>query len=87
MQPEQKRPPDQFIRMLESFVAGENTSRDFVSKMESEFYACALQEDDRFSDLQMALDMFGVPAKDYGYDDKMLSHECRYALRLLKGGA
>ena len=35
------------------------------------------------TELLMALDMFGVAAKDFGYDEKMLAGECRYALRHL----
>ena len=71
------------IRMLEVFVAGESTSHEFVREMDGEFWASELNEDDRFSDLLMALDMFGVPARDFGCDEKMLASECRYALRLL----
>ena len=52
------------IRMLEAFVAGESTSHEFVREMDGEFWACELNEDDRFSELLMALDIFGVPAKD-----------------------
>lgn len=73
-----------FIRMLEEFLEGKNTSLKFVKEMETEFWACGLNEDDHFSDLMMALDMFGVPAKDFGYDEKILVSECRGALRLLK---
>jgi hypothetical protein len=72
------------IGMLETFVTGERTSLEFVQEIEAEFWSCGLNEDDRFSGLMMALDMFGVPAKDFGYDEKMLASECRGALRLLK---
>ena len=74
------------VRMLEAFVAGEDRSFQFVREMDGEFWASGLNEDDRFSDLLMALDMFGVPAKDFGCDEKALASECQYALRLLKGG-
>jgi hypothetical protein len=73
-----------FIQMLETFVTGEHTSHEFVREMDEEFWTCGLNEDDRFSDLLTALDMFGVPAKDFGCDEKTLASECRYALRLLK---
>jgi len=83
MQSASKAKYQKLIRMLEAFIAGESTSHEFVREMDGEFWACELNEDDRFSDLLMALDMFGVPAKDFGYDQKMLASECRYALRLL----
>ncbi len=70
------------IRMMDAFVAGEGTSRDFVGEMEGEFVACGLDDDDQFSDLQLALAMFG--AGDREPDEKMLAGECRYALRVLR---
>jgi len=73
-----------FITMLEAFVSDQNTSLQFVREMDGEFWACGLNEDDRFSDLLMALDMFGVPREDFGSDEKTLASQCRYALRLLK---
>ena len=68
--------------MMGAFVAGEGRSRDFVGKLEGEFAACGLDDDDQFSDLQMALAMFGAGRPEA--DEKMLADECRYALRLLK---
>src|SRR5579871_166716 len=75
-----------FVQMLVSFVSGKNRSFEFVRKMEGEFWACGLNEDDRFSELMVALDLFDVPGKDYGYDEKMFLSECKYALRLLSEG-
>jgi len=72
------------IRMMEAFVSGESTSQEFVGEMDSEVWSCGLNEDDRFSDLLTALDMFGVPREDFGTDEKTLASQCRYALRLLK---
>ena len=72
------------IRMLEAFLAGESRTLEFVREMDAEFWACEFNEDDRFSDLLMALDMFGVPPEDFGSDEKTLTSRCRYALRLLK---
>ena len=74
------------IRMMEAFVSGESTSLQAVREMEAEFGACGLVEDDRFHDLMMALDLFAVPTKDFGYDcdPKHLTSECRYALRVLR---
>ena len=72
----------QLIQMLDAFVAGESRSRDFVRKMEGEFAASGLDDDERFSDLQFAFAMFG--AADHDDDEKMLAGECRYALRILK---
>lgn len=71
--------------MMEAFVSGENTSLQSVSEMEAEFGACGLVEDDRFHDLMMALDLFAVLPKDFGYgcDPKHLANECRYALKVL----
>jgi hypothetical protein len=73
------------IRMMEAFVSGQSTSLLAVREMEAEFGACGLVEDDRFHDLMMALDLFAVPPKDFGYgcDPKHLASECRYALRVL----
>ncbi len=70
--------------MVEEFVSGESTSPEFVREMDSEFWSCGLNEDDRFSDLLMALDMFGVPREAFGTDTKTLVSQCRYALRLLR---
>jgi hypothetical protein len=72
----------QLIQMMDAFVAGESRSRDFVGKMEGEFATSGLDDDERFSDLQLALAMFG--AGDREDDEKMLAGECRYALRILK---
>ena len=43
---------------------------------------CDLDEDERFTDLQLVPAMFG--ASDQEPDEKMLTGKCRYALRLLK---
>jgi hypothetical protein len=75
----------QLIQMMEIFVSGENTSLEFVRQMDAEFWACGLNEDDRLSDLMMALDMFGVPPEGFGTDPKELASECQYALKILKG--
>jgi len=76
------------IQMMEVFVSGKDTSRQFVSAMEAEFWTCGLNEDERFDfdDLMMALDMFAVPTKDFGYDcdPTHLTSECRYALRIMR---
>jgi len=76
------------IQMMEAFVCGESTSLQFVKEMETEFWACGLNDDDRFHDLLMTLDLFAVPIKDFGYacDSKPLAAQCRYALRVLKDG-
>jgi len=70
------------IGMMDAFVSGQSRSRDFVSQMEGEFATSDLDNDDRFSDLQLALAMFG--AVDREEDEKMLAGECKYALRLLR---
>ena len=72
----------QLVRMMDAFIAGEGRSRDFVKKMEDKFATCGLDDDDQFSDLQLALAMFG--AGDREADEKMLVGECRHALRLLR---
>jgi hypothetical protein len=71
--------------MMEAFVSGENASSEFVKLMDTEFWACGLNEDERFSDLMMALDMFGVQPEDFGSEQKTLANQCRYALKVLKG--
>jgi len=77
-----------FIQMMETFASGRDTSHQFVSAMEAEFWTCGLNEDERFNfdDLMMALDMFAVPTKDFGYncDPKHLTSQCRYALKVLR---
>jgi hypothetical protein len=73
-----------FIEMLDAFVSGQSRSRDFVSRMEGEFATSDLDDDERFRDLQLALAMFG--AGDRESDEKMLTSECSYALRLLRAG-
>ena len=73
------------IQMIDAFIAGESSesrSRDFVRQMEGEFAASGLDDDERFSDLQMAFAMFG--AGDRRHDETMLVDECRYALKLLR---
>jgi hypothetical protein len=68
------------VRMLGSYVAGENRSIQFVRDMNVELWATGLNDDDRFSDLVVALDLF----EDFGRDEMALASECQYALRLLK---
>lgn len=72
------------ITMMETFVSGHGRSRDFVRQMEGEFATSDLDDDERFSDLQLALAMFG--AADREADEKLLASECKYALRLLREG-
>ena len=43
------------IEMMEAFVSGQGRSRDFVRQMEGEFATSDLDDDERFSDLGMAL--------------------------------
>ena len=69
------------IAMMEAFVSGQSRSRDFVSQMEGEFATSDL-DDERFSDLELALAMFG--ASDREHYEKMLASKCMYTLRLLK---
>jgi hypothetical protein len=70
--------------MMEAFVSGQSRSRDFIKQMESEFAISDLDDDERFSDLQLALAVFG--AADREADEKMLAGECKYALRVLREG-
>lgn len=72
------------IWMMEAFVSGQSRSRDFVTQMEGEFATSDLDDDERFSDLQLALAMFGAAGREP--DEKMLAGECKYALRLLREG-
>jgi hypothetical protein len=68
--------------MMESFVAGENRTRQFVGELVGEFAACGLDDDDRFTDLQYALAMFGNP--DYlSVDEKYLAAEFQRALTII----
>lgn len=68
--------------MMDAFVSGKSRSRDFVEQMEGEFATSDLDDDERFSDLKLALAMFG--AADREHDEKTLAGECKYALRLLR---
>ena len=52
--------------------------------MEGEFATSYLDDDERFSDLQFALAMYG--ASDRDGDERTLANECKYALRLLREG-
>jgi hypothetical protein len=70
------------IEMMEAFMSGRSRSREFVSQMESKFARSPLDEDERFSDLQLALAMFGAGDRDA--DEKMLAGECKYAVRILR---
>ena len=70
------------IAMMEAFVSGQSRSGDFVREMEGEFATNDLDDDERFSDLQLALAMFGAAGREQ--DEKMLAGECKYALRLLR---
>ena len=70
--------------MMEAFVVGQSRSRDFVRQLEGEFATSDLDDDERFSDLQLALAMFGAGGREA--DEKMLAGECKYALRVLREG-
>ena len=72
------------IAMMEMFVSGQNRSCGFVSQMEGEFATTDLDDDERFGDLQLAFATFG--AAGHEADEKMLTGECKYALRLLREG-
>ena len=72
------------ITMMEAFVSGQSRSCDFVNQMEGEFATSYLDDDERFSDLQFALAMYG--ASDRNGDERTLADECKYALRLLREG-
>jgi hypothetical protein len=69
--------------MMDAFVAGECRSPDLVGMIEAEFVAWALDGDEQFRGLKLAIRMFG--AGDREADEKVLAGECRYALRLLRG--
>jgi hypothetical protein len=71
----------ELIPMMEAFVSGASRSREFVAQMEGSFATSPLDEDERFSDLQLALALFGAGKRED--DERMLAAECRYALRLL----
>jgi hypothetical protein len=72
----------QFVELLDAFVARRDRSREHVAAMESEF-ARHFDDDPRFTDLQYELAMFG--ADDYP-GDAALVKECEWALTLLEVG-
>ena len=79
-----EEPYQQFVQLLEAFVAGRNRSREQVAAIETEF-AQHFDDNPRFADLQYELAMFG--ADDYP-GDAALVKECEWALTLLEvGGA
>ena len=51
--------------MMEAFVSGESRSRDFVNQIESEVATSDLDDDERFSDLQLTLAMFGASDREF----------------------
>ena len=71
----------ELIEAMEAFVSGSRRSRDYVRHMEGLFATSPLDEDERFSDLQSALALFGAGEREH--DERMLASECRYTLRLL----
>ena len=71
----------ELIEAMEAFVSGSRRSRDDVKRMEDLFATSPLDDDQRFSDLQLALALFGAGGREH--DERMLASECRYALRLL----
>jgi hypothetical protein len=70
------------IGMMDAFVSGQSRSRDFVGQLEGEFATSDLDDDERFSDLQLALAMFGAAGREQ--DEKVLAGACKYALKLLR---
>jgi hypothetical protein len=70
------------IVMMDAFVSGQSRSRDLVGQMEGEFATSDLDEDERFSELQLALAMFGAAEREQ--DEKALASECKYTLKLLR---
>ena len=73
-------PYQQFVQLLEAFVAGRDRSRQHVAAMESEF-ARHFDDDPRFVDLQHELAMYG--ADDHPGDAALVS-QCEWALKLLR---
>jgi len=71
----------ELVAMMTAFVDGRSRSRDFVAQMEGEFIKTGLADDERFSDLELALAMFGASHREH--DENTLAGECRYALRVL----
>lgn len=70
------------IAMIESFTIGEERSLDFIRQMEGKFSSSGLDNDDKLSDLQYALAMFG--AADREYDEKFLFRACQNAIGILR---
>jgi len=82
MEAESKNKYLHLIELMNAFVTGQSRSRDFVSLIEGEFVAMDLDGDERFSDLQLALAMFGAGEREA--DETMLAGECKDAFRILK---
>jgi hypothetical protein len=76
-----EKPYQQFVQLLEAFVAGRNRSREQVAAIESEF-AEHFDDDSRFIDLEYELAMYGA---DDQPGDAALVKECEWALKLLQG--
>jgi hypothetical protein len=73
----------QFVQLLEAFVAGRNRSREQVVAIEAEF-AQRFDDDPRFANLQYELAMFGA---DDNPGDAALVKECEWALKVLRAAA
>jgi hypothetical protein len=75
----------ELIEAMQAFISGSRRSRDDVRRMEGLFAMSTLDDDERFSDLQSALALYGAAEREH--DERMLASECRYALRLLHDNA
>ncbi len=71
----------ELAEVMEAFVSGSGRTLSDVRRMEGLFATSPLDNNDRYSDLQSAMALFG--AGDREHDERMLASECRYALRLL----
>lgn len=70
-------------QLMEIYVSGRDRSAPHVREIEGEFVAEGLDDDDRFSDLQYALAMFGADGRDD--IEQLLVRECGWAMKTLRG--
>ena len=72
----------ELVQMVEAYLAGNGRTRDFIREMEGKFAASGLDGDDRFSDLQYALAMFGARTSEH--DEELLARACQSSVDLLR---
>ena len=64
MRADTEREYEKLVQMIETFVSGSDRSRALVAKIEELFATSPLDDDERFSDFQSALSLFGAGKRE-----------------------